>query len=111
MDPRDAPGNPISSLLDNTIVQIGIIVVSVLVVLVTDNANRRLDLLNLSMYLILPVIVLIAVAMLMDGFVWLVCLLSGIRLSKKQFARYFFAIYSLLIFLQLLTSLIQTLAR
>ena len=111
MDTRDTPGNPISSLLDNTIVQIGIIVVSVLAVLATNNANRRFDLLNVSMYLIAPVLVILVVALLMAGFVWLICLLSGLRLSKKQFTRYFFAIYILLIFLQLLTSLIQTLAR
>jgi hypothetical protein len=106
MDTQDTPGNPISSLLDKTIVQIGIIVVSVVVVWAIGNTNRRFDLLNATMYLIVPVIIMVGIAMLMDVVVWFACLLGGIRLSKKQFTRYFFGIYSVLILWELVRSFI-----
>jgi hypothetical protein len=112
MDAPNTPVNPIASLLGNPIVQIGIIVLSVFVVWATTvNPNQRFTVLFLIMNLIFPVITLIVVALVLGGLVWLICLMAGVRLSRKQFERYFFGIYCLVILLQLLTSLIETLAR
>lgn len=107
MDDPETPNHPITSLLGNTKVQIGIIVVSVFVIWSTDSANRRFNV----AYLIGSVIGAIAVAMVIDALVLLVSWIAGSRLSKKQFERYFFGIYSGVIFVHLITSWIYTMSR
>ena len=112
MNTPETPSNPITSLLGNTTVQIGIIVLSVFVFwATTENPNRRFTVLFLIMELIVPLITLIVLALVLVGLVWLICLMAGVRLTKKQFERYFFGMYCLLLFLQVVTSLIGTLAK
>lgn len=105
MDTPNTPGNPITSLLGNTTVQIGIIVVSVFVFYATtENPNRRFTVLFLIMNLIVPLITLIVVALVIDALVWVIFRIAGKSLTKKQFERCFFGIYIVLIFLRLILS-------
>ncbi|HEV7684751.1 MAG TPA: hypothetical protein VGO68_21755 [Pyrinomonadaceae bacterium] len=111
MDTPKTPIHPITSLLGSPIVQIGIIVVSLLVLwATTENPNRRFTFLFLIMNLIVPLITLIVVALVIAGLVWVIFRIAGRTLNKQQFERCFFGIYVVLIFLRLIISFIGNMA-